>query len=217
VSHRLGFWIAHGNVLAVCGVLLGAFAVQFGQGELPCPLCVLQRMAMLLCALGPAFVILQAGNGDAPESDFATGYGMSVLAAVAGAGIAGRQVLLHVVPPDPGFGAPVLGLHLYTWSLIVFGTALVVSGLNLVFARALVPRCVRPGWPSRVVIGLLGAIILANAVAVFFEEGLHWTLPDDPDRYRLLDDLDWRRPGDRGEAPGVIHLWDVPPPTRPSR
>jgi len=188
----LGYWIAHGCVLAICGVLLGAFGVQFGSGELPCPLCVLQRMAMLLCALGPAYVIQKARAGDVDARDYATGYGLSVVAAVAGAGIAGRQVLLHIVPPDPGFGDPVLGLHLYTWSFIVFGTVLIVSGLNLVFARELAPRGVRSGWPSALVIGLLAVVIAVNAGAVFFEEGLHWTLPDDPDRYRLIDDLGWR-------------------------
>jgi disulfide bond formation protein DsbB len=193
MSHRLGFWIAHLNVLAVCGVLLGAFAVQFGQGELPCPLCVLQRMAMLLCALGPAFIIARARQGDVEVADFATGYGMSVLAGVAGAAVAGRQVLLHVLPADPGYGEPVLGLHLYTWSFIVFATVLLDSGLNLLFARGLTPRAVKPGLASAMVLWLLGAVILANAVAVFFEEGLHWTLPDDPDRYRLLEDLSLTR------------------------
>ena len=36
---------------------------------------------------------------------------------------------------------------------------------------------------------LLAAIIAANAVAVFFQEGLHWFLPDNPTRYELLYDL----------------------------
>jgi len=116
------------------------------------------------------------------------------MAAVAGAVIAGRQVLLHIVPPDPGFGEPVFGLHLYTWSLIVFATVLIVSGLNLVFAHHLVPQNV-PGWIGTIVIGLLAAVIVANAIAVFFAEGFHWTLPDNPDRYRLLDDIGWRRQG----------------------
>ncbi|MBL8799743.1 MAG: disulfide bond formation protein B [Planctomycetia bacterium] len=189
---RLGFWIAHFNILAVCGVLLGAFGIQFGEGELPCPLCVLQRMAMLLCALGPAYIVQRARSGAVETHDFATGYGLSIIAAVAGAAIAGRQVLLHIVPPDPGYGDPVLGLHLYTWSLVVFITVLLVSGVNLTFARELTPTGITAGWPSRAVLGLLATIIAANAVSVFFEEGFHWILPDDPDRYRLFDDLGWR-------------------------
>lgn len=192
MAHRLGFWIAHFNIVAVCAVLLGAFGVQFGEGELPCPLCVMQRMAMLLCLLGPAHVILKAREGDVPAGEFATGYGMSVLAAVLGASIAGRQVLLHILPDDPGFGEPMFGLHLYTWSFVVFVTVLGVSGLNLVFAPQLTPQGIRFGWLSKLVLGLLAGVILANAGAVFFEEGLHWTLPGHPERYQLLDDLGLR-------------------------
>lgn len=174
--------------MTICAVLVGAFVVQFGQGEFPCPLCVLQRMAMMLCALGPAYVIMKARAGEVKATDFATGYGMSVIAAVAGAFISIRQILLHIVPPDPGYGDPVLGLHLYTWALLVFVAQIIAAGLNLVFARELEPRGeVGFGWFSKLVLWLFGAIIVANAVAVFAEEGLHWTLPDDPDSYRLFD------------------------------
>lgn len=188
MSNRFGFLIAHLNILTICAVLVGAFVVQFGQGEFPCPLCVLQRMAMMLCALGPAYVILKARAGEVKTTDFATGYGMSVIAAVAGAFISIRQILLHIVPPDPGYGDPVLGLHLYTWALLVFVAEIIAAGVNLVFARELEPRGeVGFGWFSKLVLWLFGAIIVANAVAVFAEEGLHWTLPDDPDSYRLFD------------------------------
>jgi hypothetical protein len=98
-----------------------------------------------------------------------------------------------VLPAHPGDGEPVLGLHLYSWSFLVFAVVLLDSGANLLFARELTPRGVKPGWPSTLMLWVLGVVILANAVAVFFEEGLHWTLPDDPDRYRLLDDLGWPR------------------------
>lgn len=186
---RLGFWIAHFNVVAVCAVLLGALAVQFVEHEMPCPLCMLQRMAMLLCALGPTYVLLKTRGGDVEPTDFAAGYGISVVAAVAGAGIAGRQVLLHIMPGDKGYGNPVFGLHLYTWSFIVFVTVLVVAGLNLIFVRELRPRGIQFGWPTTLLIWLLGAVIVVNAVAVFFEEGLHWTLPPNPDRYQLFEDI----------------------------
>lgn len=186
---RFGYYLAHFNILAVSGVLLGAFAVQFGAGELPCPLCVLQRMAMLLCALGPAYILLRSRSGELTAAEFATGYGLSVLAAVAGAAISGRQVLLHILPGDPGFGDAVLGLHLYTWSFIVFVTVLIVSGINLVFSEALRPRGVQFGRTSALVIGLLGLVTLGNAVSVFVQEGFHWTLPDNPEHYQLIEDL----------------------------
>ncbi|GIW81982.1 MAG: hypothetical protein KatS3mg105_3789 [Gemmatales bacterium] len=186
---NLGFWIAHFNVAAVCLVLLGAFGVQFIEGEMPCPLCILQRMAMMMCALGPAYIILQAKMGEVQAVDFATGYGLSILAAALGASISARQILLHIVPPDPGYGTPVLGLHLYTWALVVFVVVLVDSGLNLIFIRELLPRQVVFGWPSKAVIGLFAAVIVANAVSVFCQEGFHWTLPDEPVRYELFYDL----------------------------
>jgi hypothetical protein len=34
-------------------------------------------MAMLLCALGPAFIIAKARQGDVEVGDFAAGYGMT--------------------------------------------------------------------------------------------------------------------------------------------
>lgn len=190
---RLGFWLAHLCVLAICAPLLGAFFEQFAHGEMPCPLCILQRMGMMLCGLGPAYILSCARRGEVTAADLATGYGMSVVAALAGGSIAARHILLHIVPPDPGFGAPVLGLHLYTWAFIVFAAVILVSGVNLMFARELNPGTVRYGWPSRLVLLLFGAIIAANLVAVLLQEGLHWTLPDNPDRYRLLDDLGWRQ------------------------
>jgi hypothetical protein len=35
MSSRFGFWIAHFNILVICAVLIGAFVVQFGEGEFP--------------------------------------------------------------------------------------------------------------------------------------------------------------------------------------
>jgi len=193
MPRTLGFWLAHLCILGICAVLLGALGVQFIQGEFPCPLCLLQRMAMMLCALGPAYVILRLRQGDVTPTDYATGFGLSALAGLGGAFISARQVLLHIVPPDPGFGEPMFGLHLYTWALVVFATVIGMSGLFLVFNAELLPRGVRFGWPSRLVIGLLGAIILANVLAAFAQEGLHWSIPDEPDRYQLFEDLGWSK------------------------
>ncbi|QDV51704.1 disulfide bond formation protein B [Gimesia fumaroli] len=190
MKKHLGFWIAHFNVLVVCLVLLGAFSIQLIEHEIPCPLCILQRLAMMLCALGSTYVILQSRAGVLSLNDFAAGYGMSILGAVCGAAISTRQILIHIVPPDPGYGDPVLGLHLYTWALVVFMVVLIDSGLNLMFARELVSESpLEFNWPSKAIVGLMGAVILANTISIFCQEGLHWILPDDPTRYELFYDL----------------------------
>jgi hypothetical protein len=69
-------------------------------------------MAMMLCALGSGYVIMKARVGDAETTDFAIGYGINVVDAVAGAFISIRRILVHTVPPDSGYGERVLGLHL---------------------------------------------------------------------------------------------------------
>jgi len=186
---RLGFVAAHLQVLVLCGVLLAAFAVQVFGAEMPCPLCVLQRLAMMLCALGGAYVIRAAREGQLDGGEYTTGHGMSLLGAVLGAMISGRQVLLHALPGDPGYGGAVLGLHLYTWAFVVFGCVVASSAICLVFAEPWTRSPARVGRVSRAVLALLGAVIVLNAVSIFFQAGFHAALPEDPTRYRLLQDL----------------------------
>ena len=97
------------NVLglyAVAAVLAVAFAAQLLLGELPCPLCLLQRIQFAVLAIGPMFNVRY---GPRPSH-----YAMSLLAAAAGAAFAMRQILLHIMPGDPGYGSALLGYHYYT-------------------------------------------------------------------------------------------------------
>ncbi len=48
------------NVWVLVLILAAAFGVQLIAGEPPCPLCVVQRIALMLCALGPLFMLRQA-------------------------------------------------------------------------------------------------------------------------------------------------------------
>jgi disulfide bond formation protein DsbB len=88
---------------AISAVLLVAFYFQFALGELPCPLCLLQRVAFTALAVGP---ILTLRHGPRPGH-----YGLIVLAALLGAAIASRQVLLHIIPGDAGYGSALHGYH----------------------------------------------------------------------------------------------------------
>lgn len=202
MSHRFGFWLLHACIVGLMIPLVGAFYIQFAEGELPCPLCILQRMGMLMAALGPAYILLRLRKGQAQHGDMAVGFGISILAALLGLMVSTRQILLHIVPPDPGFGDPVMGLHLYSWGAVVFLVVLATSGLCLVFSHALLPSRDRFNPVSAIVLSILAALILGNVVAVFFEEGFHWVLPDDPTRYQLFEDLGLSdavdSPGDAG-------------------
>lgn len=82
---------------AACGALLAyAYYVQFGLGIEPCPLCILQRIALIALAL----VFLGAGiHGAGGRARFAW-VGLVALAAGVGVAIAGRHVWLQSLPPD---------------------------------------------------------------------------------------------------------------------
>lgn len=99
-------------VLIISGVLLGAYGVQFFAHEKPCPLCLLQRLAMLsvatACLCNVRFGIHM------------THYAIVLLSSFVGGFVALRQISLHVCPGNPTFGIPVLGLSLYTWSFVIF-------------------------------------------------------------------------------------------------
>lgn len=104
-------------LFALLGVLAGSLHLQFGIGEQPCPLCLVQRSAMIGLAVGPVMNLLWGMR--------ASHYALSILSAVVGSAGSIRQILLHIQPGDPGYGPAVMGLHLYTWAFITFVIAIV--------------------------------------------------------------------------------------------
>lgn len=185
---HVSYVTAHLTVLVVSCVILGAFSVQFIGKEFPCPLCYLQRMAMILAVLGPARMIaIGHRKKHIGPYTFSTAFGMTVVASLLGAAISIRQILLHIQPGDVGYGSPVFGMHLYTWALLVFVALLLDAGLHLTFIREDVP--IIPAHPpilSRLILYLFILVILANAVAVFVQTGFHAFMLDNPTSYRLL-------------------------------
>jgi disulfide bond formation protein DsbB len=114
-------------LFALIGVLAGSLHLQLGVGEQPCPLCLIQRSAMIGIAIGPLMNLLW---GMKPAH-----YALSILAAVVGAAGSIRQILLHIEPGDPGYGPAVLGLHLYTWAFITFVIAIVGCAFMLLWDK----------------------------------------------------------------------------------
>lgn len=107
----------------ICGVLAAGYSVQFLKHELPCPLCLLQRLSMIGVAMGP---LLNLRFGIYPAH-----YGLSILSAMFGGCVSLRQISLHICPGFPTFGEPVLGLELYTWALVVFACSIFIAAIML--------------------------------------------------------------------------------------
>src|SRR6478752_8980587 len=100
------------SLYALALVLAAAFAAQLLLHELPCPLCLLQRIQFAALAIGPIMNIRWG-----PRQSH---YALSLLAAAAGAAFSTRQVLLHILPGDAGYGTALFGYHYYTLALITF-------------------------------------------------------------------------------------------------
>lgn len=82
---------------AVCAALFAfALYLQHFEGQAPCPLCVLQRIAFIALA-----VLFLVGALHGPGRTGARVYGgLLVLVALVGAGVAGRHVWLQHLPKD---------------------------------------------------------------------------------------------------------------------
>ncbi|MFF4322150.1 disulfide bond formation protein B [Streptomyces sp. NPDC001568] len=188
---RVQYWFACSFVIGWTAFVGAGLFHQLGFHEIPCPLCVVQRMFMLLAAVGAGWVIRTAlGDGAVTGRDYMAGWGMALVAVVGGSAAAGRQTLLHALPGNEGYGSSLLGLHLYVWAWVLFTVSAVAIGVVLAFAHATADRVVpaaRPG-PHRAAgtfaLGFLGVVIAVSAAAVFLDEGFHWFLPQEPTPYR---------------------------------
>lgn len=166
-------------VLAIAGVLLFAFYWQFVRGELPCPLCLVQRLGLIGAGIG--FVLnVRFGSSEAH-------YGVVIVSAVIGGAAAARQILLHIVPDTGSYGSAFHGWHFYTWALVVFVAIVALAGLLLFVEAQFVEGTheLRPTMVAQGVGWLFVAVALGNAVSTLVECGFG-TCPDNPTQYELL-------------------------------
>jgi len=178
-------WAYHLNVLAIACMLLpliGALAIQ-AAGDLPCPLCLLQRIAMFAVIIG---LVSNLKVGLRPAH-----YGLSIAGALSGMAISTRQVLLHINDgPGGGYGGSVLGLHLYTWALIVFVCFLIGTAVLLMipgsFDRGEEASAGTTSWstnrPARLISYFALGLCVVNAVMALALCG-PGQCPDNPTGY----------------------------------
>lgn len=166
------------NMLELIGVvvmLFMAFAFEVFLHELPCPLCLLQRVGFLCVAFG---FLLNLRFGLRPSH-----YSISLVSALFTSLIALRQIALHVVPGTAAYGEAYLGLHLYTWSFIISLIIVIVTTLMLGIDRQYQKVKIIPlRWYLHVLFGAVLLLIITNIFTVVMQCGFV-ECPDNPTSY----------------------------------
>jgi len=100
-------------MFVIAGILTAAMTLQYANGELPCPLCLLERIAMFGVCFG---IMLNFRHGFSYQNT-----GFSLLFAIVLLVVAVRQSLLDIYP-RPGheyIGSAIFGIHMPVWSIII--------------------------------------------------------------------------------------------------
>lgn len=161
-------------MLVVIGAILAvAMVMQYAFGELPCPLCLLQRVALFGAAIG---IAAQFRHGFTWRN-----VGISMIFALFLLVVAVRQTLLDIAP-RPGhayIGSAVLGLHMPVWSILVatallagYALAMVLFGGGTAIETGKLgahPGLARAGAVATLVLVLLCAV---NFISVVLQCGL---------------------------------------------
>ncbi len=143
-------------MLTMAAILTTAMISQYHGGEIPCPLCLLQRVAMFGVCFG---IILHFRHGYCVRND-----GLSMLFALFLLIVSARQTLLDIYP-RPGhsyIGSAVLGLHMPVWSVVIAAAILLAFAIKL---AVLGGEHLRDSQPSPV-FGCLARLLSLYVIAI---------------------------------------------------
>lgn len=106
-------------------ILTAAMVLQYAYGELPCPLCLLQRVAMLGVCFG---IMLQFRTGLSFQNA-----GISLLFAIFLLVVSVRQTLLDIYtrPGHEYIGSAVFGLHMPVWSVLIALALIIATAVQM--------------------------------------------------------------------------------------
>jgi len=156
-------------------VLTLAFVDQFYNHDLPCPLCILQRVGFTLVGI---IILLNIRVGAHPAH-----YGFGILFAVLGLAVSLRQVLLHVAPTDLGYGDTFFHIHFYTWAFVGF-TSLIISMAILLIIPDGGTRSRH--WLAQTLAGWFVVLLIGNLLSTLLQCGIG-PCADNPIRYDGFD------------------------------
>lgn len=168
------------NILEFVGIVLAlfmAFAFQIIFHELPCPLCLLQRIGLIGIAFG---FLMNLRFGPRPSH-----YAISILSGIFTSFVALRQISLHVIPGEATYGNAFFGLHLYTWAFILSMSIVIATTVMLAIDRQYKKPSTRIRLPrtTHLLFTIMMLLIIANIVSVWLECGFA-QCPDNPTEYK---------------------------------
>lgn len=172
-----------GNILGlmtICAILIFTFYEQLSQHDLPCPLCLLQR----LCFIGIGLCLCMNLTLGIRVSHYA----LMIFSTLLGLAIALRQVFLHVSPGDLGYGSPLLGLFLYTWATIGFAIIMGLIAIALMLEDGFTETKTGNNRGLNLLMSGFLILILANGISTFLVCGA-FICKDNPIHYYLLDSI----------------------------
>lgn len=180
-QYKIHLWGNYLGLTTICIVLITAFYQQLTFHELPCPLCLTQR----LCIIGMGLCICLNLSLGIKTSH----YGLMILAAIVGFSAALKQIMIHALPGDTGYGSPFLGIYFYTWAAIIFAIAISCIAFALLFEQGINSDHLSSTkrWPKLLMVFFL-LLILCNVVSTFFECGFA-VCNSNPVRYQLFDTM----------------------------
>jgi disulfide bond formation protein DsbB len=167
------------NIIELSGIvaiLLLAFVFQIIYHELPCPLCLYQRLGFFGIAIG---FLLNLRFGFRPSH-----YAVVILSALYTSFVALRQIALHVVPGTGAYGNPIFGFHLYTWSFIIAMLVLTSTTCMLSVDRQYTKRKTKLGLVGNSLFAITALLLSLNIVSIYFECGFTMC-PENPVKYNL--------------------------------
>ena len=170
-------------LLGIIGVLLMALFFQFFEHELPCPLCLLQRVGFVCMTFG---LLLNIRFGCRPSH-----YAMILLSGLFTSFVALRQIALHIIPGTGTYGEAFLGYHLYTWSFI-FAIAIVIFVAMIlgIDRQYFTDNALSRSWKAffNLVIFLVAFTVMVNVIVVFLQCGID-ACDDNPTHYKMLSKI----------------------------
>ena len=162
------------------GANIIALFYQFYFDELPCPLCLLQRVGLFFIAFG---ALMNLRLGKQFKYDF-----IIVISSLYSLTVAMRQVFLHIMPGDSGYGSKFLSLHFYTWNDIISFLFIILISISPMFKNVNLESLL-----SKILLSikkitnlffvLFLTLLVINIILVYLECGFK-QCPDNPVSYK---------------------------------